>query len=77
MYRLSGSLQYYLVIIALEIAIVCEMLYGDANVSPNHSYFAHDLIFFELAHHYSICKLLARSLQLPSSSHRFPSPSKL
>jgi len=77
MHRFSGSLQYYLVIIVLEIVIVCLFQDGDANVSPNHVYFAHDLTSFELAHHSSICKLSTRSLQLLSSSHRFPSPFKL
>jgi len=32
----SGSLQYYLIIIAIEIAIVCGLQYGDVN--PNHAY---------------------------------------
>jgi len=75
MHRFRGSLQYYLVIIALEIAIVCELQYGAANVGPNHAYFAHNLTTFELACHDCMCKLSMLSLQLPSSSHRFPSRS--
>jgi len=38
MHRFSGSLQYYLVIIVLEIVIVCLFQDGNANVSPNHAY---------------------------------------
>jgi len=75
MHCFSGSLQYYLVIIALEIATVCLLQYGDADVSPNHAYFAHGLTSFELARYSWMCKLSTHSLQLPSSSHRFPSPS--
>jgi len=55
----SGSLQYYLVIIALEIAIICLLQYGDANVSPNHAYFAHNLTSFELGHYGCMCKLIS------------------
>ena len=46
--------------------MVCGYQYGD--VSPNHTYRTHTLIYCELAHYYLICKLSARSLLRLSSS---------
>jgi len=65
-----GSLQYYLIIIAVEIAIVCGLQYGDVN--PNHAYRTHNLISFALARYGCMCKLSARSPHRLSSSHRLP-----
>ena len=73
MHYSSGALHYYLVVIALEIAMVCGLRYGDASVCLNHAKFAHDLTSFELGQHSCMRKRSARSLRLPSSSHRLPS----
>jgi len=72
MHHSSGALHYYLVVIALEIAMVFELQFGDASVCLNHANLAHELTFFELAYDSCTCKHSARSLQLPSSSHRLP-----
>jgi hypothetical protein len=56
----SGSLQHYLIIIAIEVAIVCGLQYGD--VSPNYAYCAHALTSFDLAYYGFMCGLTGFSL---------------